>query len=93
MTKREQMVAELDEYFEEILTDEALPTNILIEGDNYHALCVLNYTHKGKIDLIYIDPPYNTKSSFDHYSDNLEHSKWLNMMKERLKYNLQVEIK
>ena len=34
--------------------------NILIEGDNYHALTVLNYTHKGKIDVIYIDPPYNT---------------------------------
>ena len=37
--------------------DEA--DNILIEGDNYHALSVLNYTHKGKIDVIYIDPPYN----------------------------------
>ncbi|CAG8602151.1 17906_t:CDS:1, partial [Cetraspora pellucida] len=34
--------------------------NILIEGDNYHSLTVLNYTHKDKIDLIYIDPPYNT---------------------------------
>src|SRR3989344_9539494 len=34
-------------------------TNILIEGDNYHALSVLNYTHKGAIDVIYIDPPYN----------------------------------
>ena len=36
------------------------PSNILIEGDNYHALSVLNYTHKGKIDVIYIDPPFNT---------------------------------
>ncbi|CAG8701925.1 33630_t:CDS:2 [Racocetra persica] len=34
--------------------------NILIEGDNYHSLTCLNYTHKDKIDLIYIDPPYNT---------------------------------
>ena len=36
-------------------------SNILIEWDNYHTLSVLNYTHKGKIDVIYIDPPYNTK--------------------------------
>lgn len=36
------------------------PTNIIIEGDNYHALSALNYTHAGKVDLIYIDPPYNT---------------------------------
>ena len=44
----------------EIKTDPNKPTNILIEGDNYHALSVLNYTHQGKIDVIYIDPPYNT---------------------------------
>src|SRR5665648_57358 len=44
----------------EIITDSEKPMNLLIEGDNYHALSVLNYTHKGKIDVIYIDPPYNT---------------------------------
>ncbi len=43
----------------EIKTDDS-EDNILIEGDNYHALTVLNYTHKEKIDVIYIDPPYNT---------------------------------
>ncbi|CAG8554979.1 2666_t:CDS:1 [Ambispora gerdemannii] len=43
----------------QIKTDNS-DDNILIEGDNYHSLTVLNYTHKGKIDLIYIDPPYNT---------------------------------
>ena len=43
----------------QIKTDES-NDNILIEGDNYHSLICLNYTHKGKIDLIYIDPPYNT---------------------------------
>ena len=43
-----------------ILNDDGKPTHILIEGDNYHALTCLNYTHKGKIDVIYIDPPYNT---------------------------------
>lgn len=43
-----------------IKNDDGKPTHILIEGDNYHSLTCLNYTHKGKIDLIYIDPPYNT---------------------------------
>src|SRR3989344_6394089 len=40
--------------------DSSKPVNILIEGDNYHALSVLNFTNQGKIDVIYIDPPYNT---------------------------------
>jgi len=43
----------------QIKTDNS-DDNILIEGDNYHSLTCLNYTHKGKINLIYIDPPYNT---------------------------------
>lgn len=45
------------------------PTHIIIEGDNYHALTCLNYTHKGKIDVIYIDPPYNTGSDGFTYKD------------------------
>jgi len=45
------------------------PTHILIEGDNYHALSCLNYTHKGKIDIIYIDPPYNTGQDGFRYKD------------------------
>ena len=45
-----------------IKKDDKKPTHILIEGDNYHALTCLNYTYKGKIDLIYINPPYNTGS-------------------------------
>lgn len=45
------------------------PTHILIEGDNYHALTCLNYTHNGKIDVIYIDPPYNTGSDGFKYKD------------------------
>jgi adenine-specific DNA-methyltransferase len=75
----------------EITTDENEPTHILIEGDNYHALSVLNYTHKGKIDLIYIDPPYNTghkdfiyNDSYVDRTDNYRHSKWLSFMKNRL---------
>jgi adenine-specific DNA-methyltransferase len=45
------------------------PTHILIEGDNYHALTCLNYTHKGKVDVIYIDPPYNTGAGDFKYKD------------------------
>ncbi len=45
------------------------PTHLLIEGDNYHALTCLNYTHKEKIDVIYIDPPYNTGSDGFRYKD------------------------
>ena len=65
--------------------------NLLIEGDNYHVLSVLNYTHKGKIDVIYIDPPYNRGSSDFKYNDKFvdredgyKHSKWLNFMRNRL---------
>jgi adenine-specific DNA-methyltransferase len=75
-----------------IKTDITKPTNILIEGDNYHALQVLNYTHKGQIDVIYIDPPYNTgnkdfkyNDSFVDKEDGYRHSKWLNFMSKRLK--------
>lgn len=52
-----------------IKNDDGKPTHILIEGDNYHALKCLNYTHKGKIDVIYIDPPYNTGSDGFTYKD------------------------
>jgi len=76
----------------EIITDKNKPVNLLIEGDNYHALSVLNYTHKGKIDVIYIDPPYNTGSNDFVYNDNIvdlddgfRHSKWLSFMYNRLR--------
>lgn len=52
-----------------IENNDGKPTHILIEGDNYHALTCLNYTHKGKIDIIYIDPPYNTGSDGFRYKD------------------------
>lgn len=52
-----------------IANDDGKPTHILIEGDNYHALTCLNYTHKGKVDVIYIDPPYNTGSDGFTYKD------------------------
>jgi len=76
----------------EIITDKNKPMNLLIEGDNYHALSVLNYTHKGKIDVIYIDPPYNTGNKDFRYNDNyvdkedaFRHSKWISFMEKRLK--------
>ena len=75
-----------------IKTDLSKPVNILIEGDNYHALSVLNYTHQGKIDVIYIDPPYNTGNKDFKYNDNYvdkedayRHSKWLSFMNKRLR--------
>lgn len=76
----------------EIKTDENKPVNILIEGDNYHALSVLNYTHKGKVDVIYIDPPYNTANKEFTFNDRIigiddayRHSKWISFMHKRLK--------
>ncbi|RJR23834.1 site-specific DNA-methyltransferase [Candidatus Microgenomates bacterium] len=76
----------------EISTDSDKPVNLLIEGDNFHALSVLNYTHKNKIDLIYIDPPYNTgardwkyNNDYVDINDVFRHSKWISMMSNRLK--------
>lgn len=58
--------------------------NLLIHGDNLLALKSLEKDYSNKIKCIYIDPPYNTGSAFEYYNDNLEHSIWLNLMKERL---------
>ncbi|MEK7120833.1 MAG: DNA methyltransferase [Patescibacteria group bacterium] len=76
----------------EVKTGDRKPVNVLIQGDNYHALSVLNYTHKEKIDLIYIDPPYNTGSEGFMYNDKIvnredsyRHSKWINFMDKRLR--------
>lgn len=76
-----------------ILSDDAeAPNHILIEGDNLEALTALSYTHAGKIDVIYIDPPYNTgnkdfiyNDSFVDKEDGYSHSKWLSFMNKRLK--------
>lgn len=75
----------------EITDKNGEPVNILIEGDNYHALSVLNFTHQGKIDVIYIDPPYNTGNKTWKYDNNYidkddayRHSKWLSFMNKRL---------
>ncbi len=66
--------------------------NLIIEGDNYNSLQLLSYTHSKKIDIIYIDPPYNTGAKDWKYNndfvdelDSFRHSKWLSMMNNRLK--------
>ena len=58
--------------------------NLLIQGDNLQALKALLPFYTGKIKCIFIDPPYNTGSAFEHYDDKLEHSQWLTMMYPRL---------
>lgn len=77
-----------------ILSDDAeAPNHILIEGDNLEALTALSYTHAGKIDVIYIDPPYNTGKADefkynDKYidaTDGYRHSKWLSFISKRIK--------
>jgi adenine-specific DNA-methyltransferase len=74
-----------------LFIDNGGQMNFLIEGDNLASLKLLEKTHKGKIDVIYIDPPYNTLNDGFTYSDTLvdgndtfRHSKWLSFMRERL---------
>lgn len=76
----------------EIFKDHSKPTNFIFEGDNYHTLYTLNFTHKRKIDTIYIDPPYNTGNKSWKYNndyvdteDRFRHSKWLSFMNKRLR--------
>ncbi len=75
-----------------ISDDPNAPNHILIEGDNLEALTALSYTHDGKIDVIYIDPPYNTghedfmyNDSYVDSEDSFKHSKWLSFMQKRLR--------
>lgn len=75
-----------------ISSEEDAPNHILIEGDNLEALTTLAYTHEGKIDVIYIDPPYNTGNKDFVYNDRIvdkedsyRHSKWLSFMNKRLR--------
>ena len=58
--------------------------NLLVQGDNLQALKALLPLYRAQVKCIFIDPPYNTKSAFEHYDDNLEHSQWLSMMLPRL---------
>ena len=76
-----------------IFKDPNAPNHIIIEGDNLAALTDLSYTHAGKIDVIYIDPPYNTGNKDFIYNDDyvgkddaFRHSQWLSFMSKRLKF-------
>lgn len=85
---RDELPVLLEDISKAIISDTPdAPNHILIEGDNLEALTTLAYTHEGKIDVIYIDPPYNTgKNDFvynDRYvdsDDSYRHSKWLSFM-------------
>ncbi|MDY0138351.1 MAG: site-specific DNA-methyltransferase [Candidatus Izemoplasmatales bacterium] len=66
------------------LFEDSYYDNVLIHGDNLLALKAIESMYAGKIRCIYIDPPYNTGAAFEHYDDNLEHSTWLSLMRERL---------
>jgi adenine-specific DNA-methyltransferase len=57
---------------------------LLVQGDNLDALKALLPFYAGRVECIYIDPPYNTRSAFEHYDDSLEHAKWLAMIVPRL---------
>lgn len=63
---------------------DASQGNLLVQGDNLEALKALLPFYRGRVKCIFIDPPYNTKSAFEHYDDNLEHSQWLTMILPRL---------
>jgi adenine-specific DNA-methyltransferase len=68
----------------ELSSGDPAAENMLIHGDNLHALKALLLFYAGRVKCIYIDPPYNTRSAFTHYDDNLEHSQWLAMIYPRL---------
>lgn len=74
-----------------VVTDQNAVNHVLINGDNFHALTALRATHTGRVDVIYIDPPYNTGNKDFIYNDNYldkedgySHSKWLSFMEKRL---------
>lgn len=90
---REELPVLIEDTGKAIVSEDAdAPNHILIEGDNLEALTALAYTHEGKIDVIYIDPPYNTGNKdfvyndrFVDKEDSYRHSKWLSFMSKRLR--------
>lgn len=90
---REELPVLIEDAGKAIVSEDAdAPRHILIEGDNLEALTALSYTHEGKIDVIYIDPPYNTgnkdfvyNDQFVDKEDSYRHSKWLSFMSRRLR--------
>ena len=90
---REELPVLIEDTGKAIISEDAdAPNHILIEGDNLEALTALAYTHEGEIDVIYIDPPYNTgnkdfvyNDQFVDREDSYRHSKWLSFMSRRLR--------
>lgn len=90
---REELPVLIEDAGKAIVSEDAdAPNHILIEGDNLEALTALAYTHEGKIDVIYIDPPYNTgnkdfvyNDQFVDKEDSYRHSKWMSFMSRRLR--------
>lgn len=90
---REELPVLIEDASKAIISEDTdAPNHILIEGDNLEALTALAYTHEGKIDVIYIDPPYNTGNKdfvyndrFVDREDSYRHSKWLSFMNKRLR--------
>jgi adenine-specific DNA-methyltransferase len=79
----------------EITSNPDLPYNFIIEGDNYHSLYTLNFTHQKKIEVIYIDPPYNTGAKDWKYNndyvdkdDKFRHSKWISIVLSNASCNI-----
>jgi adenine-specific DNA-methyltransferase len=66
------------------ITESDIFDNILIHGDNLLALKALEQEFTGKVKSVFIDPPYNTGSAYDHYDDGVEHSLWLSLMRDRI---------
>ena len=66
------------------ITENDMFDNKLIFGDNLLALKALEQEYVGKVKCVFIDPPYNTGSAFEHYDDGVEHSLWLTLMRDRL---------
>lgn len=66
------------------ITESDIFDNILIHGDNLLALKALEQEFTGKVKCVFIDPPYNTGSAFEHYDDGVEHSLWLSLMRDRI---------
>ncbi len=88
---REEAVAAADnapfrllEHDPDLSAGDANTENLLIQGDNLDALKALLPVYAGRVKCIFIDPPYNTGSAFEHYDDNLEHSQWLSLMYPRM---------
>ena len=79
-----RVLLEKEVFHTSLKNKKGIKDNLLIHGDNLLGLKALERDYTGKVKCIYIDPPYNTKSCFAHYDDSMEHSLWLNMMKDRL---------